>query len=286
MRQLIYVVSAFLISTVSVAAQINICQSAGNRVIALGGAVTEIIYALEAEERIVGVDVTSTVPSDTEKFPKVGYYRRVGAEGLLSLGPDMIIADPDAGPPEALDQVASVGVCIRKVGSGGSAEAVLDRVEQIANALNIPEKGKALKEKLASEFEQVKNLVALRKLSKPTPKILFLLSAKDGPPVAAGQDTDADAIIKMAGGVNAITGFTGFKPLSPEIAASSEADYILMMSHVVEGSGGKDTILSLPQLQLTPAGKNGNLISMDGLLLIGFGPRTPTAIRSLAEQIF
>lgn len=286
MRHLIYVYVGFFIATLSASAQSNICESASERVIVLGGAVTEMIYALGAEDRIVGVDVTSTVPNDTERLPKVGYYRAVGAEGLLSLGPDMIIADPDAGPPEALDQVSSVGVCIRKVGRGGSAEAVLDRVGQIAAALNIPEKGAELRSKLAAGFEEAEKLVALKKQSKRSPKILFLLSARDGTPVAAGQETDANAIIELAGGVNAVSGFTGYKPLSSEIAASSAPDHILMMSHVVQGSGGKEEILSLPQLQLTPAGRNGNLISMDGLLLLGFGPRTPAAIKSLTEQIF
>tara|TARA_R110002096_G_C14661942_1_gene728479 strand:+ start:6774 stop:7634 length:861 start_codon:yes stop_codon:yes gene_type:complete len=286
MRQLIYVIVGFFLTSFSSSAQSDVCESAGAQVIALGGAVTEMIYALGEEDRIVGVDVTSTVPSDTSKLPKLGYYRSVGAEGLLSLGPDMIIADPDAGPPEALGQVSSVGVCIRKVGRGGSAQAVLDRVNQIASALNIPEKGKELRVELAAEFDDAENLVALKKKSQPAPKILFLLSAKDGAPVAAGQDTDANAIIELAGGINAVSGFTGYKPLSSEVAASSAADYILMMSHVVQGSGGKEAILSLPQLQLTPAGKNGNLISMDGLLLLGFGPRTPAAIKSLTQQIF
>ena len=286
MRYLICLVTTLFFTSISASAQANMCESDGARVIALGGAVTEMIYALGAEDRIVGVDITSTVPSDASKHPKLGYYRRVGAEGLLSLGPDMIIADPDAGPPEALDQVSSVGVCIRTVGRGGSPEAVLNRVEQIANALNIPGKGIKLKEELAIEFEKAASMVALRRQSKPAPKILFLLSVKDGSPVAAGQETDANAIIELAGGVNAVSGFTGYKPLSSEIAASSAPDYILMMSHVVQSSGGKDEILSLPQLKLTPAGKNGNLISMDGLLLLGFGPRTPLAIRSLTEQIF
>ncbi len=252
----------------------------------LGGAITEIVYAMGANDRIAGLDVTSTYPAAANRLPKVGYYRRVGAEGLLSLGPDMIIADPDAGPLEALIQVSSVGVCVNKVGDGGSAQSVLDRVDQVAEMLNIREKGNVLRAKLEAEFTVAANLVALKREGGRAPRILFLLSAKDGTPVAAGQDTDANAIIELAGAENAVSGFTGFKPLSSEIAASSAPDYILMMAHVVESTGGKDAILSLPQLQLTPAGQNGNLIAMDGLLLLGFGPRTPEAIQMLAAEIY
>lgn len=286
MRKIIYVLAGYMSLFLPVWAQSDYCESAANRTIVLGGAITEIVYALGAQDRIAGLDVTSTYPADANRLPKVGYYRRVGAEGLLSLGPDMIIADPDAGPPEALNQVSSVGVCVNKVGTGGSAQSVLDRVDQVAQILNIQEKGNALRSKLVAEFKAAENLVATKRENVRAPRILFLLSASDGTPVAAGEDTDANAIIELAGAKNAVSGFTGFKPLSSEIAASSEPDYILMMAHVVESTGGKDAVLSLPQIQLTPAGQNGNLIAMDGLLLLGFGPRTPEAIQMLASEIY
>ncbi len=280
MKKLISVIILFIMMGQMAFAQSDQCTSAAQRVISLGGAVTEMIYALGEQDRLAGVDVTSTVPAAVHRLPKVGYYRAVSAEGLLSLGPDMIIADPDAGPPEVLDQITAVGVCIRKVGHGGSAEAVYARATQIADALGVSAKGETLKAELMTKFE-----AATAGNDEGTkPRVMFLLSAQDGTPVAAGSDTDANAIIELAGGVNAITGFEGYKPLSSEVAASSGADYILMMEHVVESSGGKDKILELPQIKLTPAGNNGNLIAMDGLLLLGFGPRTPDAIQQLSAQ--
>lgn len=282
MRHTVFLIGAYFIMCQTAFAQNNNCTSDGNRVISLGGAVTEIIYALNEEKRLVGVDVTSTYPTDAFQLPKVGYYRAVSAEGLMSLGPDLIIADPDAGPPEVLDQLATIGICIKKVGSGGSPQAIYDRVTQIADALNVNEKGNDLNTELKSQFDQAaKNL---SEISDAPPRVLFLLSAQDGTPVAAGEGTDADAIIKLAGGENAVSGFKGYKPLSSEVAASSGAEYILMMSHVLESSGGKDKILALPQIRMTPAGENQKLIAMDGLLLLGFGPRTPDAIKQLSSQ--
>ncbi|MEZ5758251.1 MAG: ABC transporter substrate-binding protein [Emcibacteraceae bacterium] len=284
MRHLIYPVIFLLLNAQTALAQEQNCQTAGQRVIALGGAVTEMIYALGEEKRLVGVDITSTYPASALKLPKVGYYRTVSAEGLMSLGPDLIIADPDAGPPEVLDQLKAIGICIRKIGGGGSADAVLDRVALIADILNAEGKGNTLRKSLSDDFAEA--TVRSMEIASEKPRVLFLLSAQDGTPVAAGIDTDANAIIHLAGGVNAVDGFSGYKPLSSEVAAASKADFILMMSHVVESSGGPSSILNLPQIRLTPAGRLGNLISMDGLLLLGFGPRTPEAINSLSNQIY
>lgn len=282
MRNVLLVIGSSLLMIQSAFAQSNQCTSEGKRIISLGGAVTEMIYALGEQDRLVGVDVTSTYPMEALKLPKVGYYRAVSAEGLLSLGPDLIVADPDAGPPEVLNQLTAVGICIKKVGDGGSADAVLNRVTQISDALGVSEKGKQFKTELKTKFEMatVGNDISMDQ----RPRVLFLLSAKDGTPVAAGNETDADAIIKLSGAENAVSGFEGYKPLSSEVAAASGADYILMMDHVVKSSGGKENILNLPQIKMTPAGQNGKLIAMDGLLLLGFGPRTPDALKQLSSQ--
>lgn len=282
MRNLILVIGSSILMIQSALAQNNQCTSEGKKIISLGGAVTEMIYALGEQDRLVGVDVTSTYPMDALKLPKVGYYRAVSAEGLLSLGPDLIIADPDAGPPEVLNQLAAVGVCINKVGDGGSAEAVLNRVTQISEALGVSEKGEQFKAALKTKFDMA--MAGHDNVEMEKPRVLFLLSAKDGTPVAAGDKTDAASIIKLSGAENAVGGFEGYKPLSSEVAAASGADYILMMDHVVKSSGGKESILNLPQIKMTPAGQNGKLIAMDGLLLLGFGPRTPDALEQLSSQ--
>lgn len=257
------------------------CESPGRRVIALGGAVTEIIFALGEGDRLVGVDTTSRYPEIATTLPDVGYYRQLGAEGLLSLAPDLILADPGAGPPAALRQVASAGVCIVEVTDGGSAAAVGERVRDVAAALKVEDKGTVLADRLDARFAELDAAVTA---GADRPKVLFLLSLAGDTPLAAGSDTDADAIIRLAGGVNAVA-FKGYKPLSPEAAAAAAPDALLMMAHVVDEAGGASHVLGLPQIRLTPAGRAGRLIAMDGLLLLGFGPRTPDAIAELAARL-
>ncbi|MEM7023110.1 MAG: ABC transporter substrate-binding protein [Pseudomonadota bacterium] len=255
---------------------------AADRIVAAGGSVTEVIYALKAEDRLVAVDTTSQYPPDAESLPDVGYFRRLSAEPILALRPDLVLAVEAAGPPAALDQLRSAGVEVVTIKDEPTPEGVASKIRQIAAALQLAAEGDALAGEVASAFEQLRQ--HLDRGSEP-PKVLFLMTAGRGAPLSAGRNTAADAIIRLAGGENAVASFEGYKPLSPEAAIAAQPDVILCMDHTVEAMGGQEVILSIPELALTPAGRAGRLVSMEGLLLLGFGPRTPAAAQALAREL-
>ena len=87
--------------------------------------------------------------------------------------------------------------------------------------------------------------------------MLFLLSMSGGAPQAAGRDTAADGIIRLAGGINAVDGYAGYRPLTPEAVIASRADFILVTRQTVEALGGIDKVLDQPALRQTPAGRAG-----------------------------
>ena len=73
-------------------------RAQAQRVVSVGSALTEIIYALGAEKMLVGVDTTSLYPAAARSLPQVGYMRALSAEGVLSLRPSLVIATTAAGP--------------------------------------------------------------------------------------------------------------------------------------------------------------------------------------------
>jgi iron complex transport system substrate-binding protein len=101
----------------------------------------------------------------------------------------------------------------------------------------------------------------------------------------AGQGNAADAMITLAGGVNAVGGFEGYKALGDEAIAASAPDILLVMSRgddgASEGVQDDDDYLTHPAIAQTPAGQAGRIIRMPGMFLLGFGPRTPEAIAEL-----
>lgn len=251
------------------------------RIVSLGGAVTETVAALGAANRLVAVDLTSKPLPAGADLPNVGYYRQLSAEPVIALGPDLILAAEGAGPDTALEQIGATGVKLVHVPEKHSAAGVVEKVRVISQALGREERGAALVARIEAGFEKLDG--ALDGIDRP--RVMLLLSAGRGAPLAAGRDTAGDAIVKMAGGANAMTQYGGYKPVSPEAVVGAAPDFIVLPSHVAEAMGGAKALAELPGFADTPAVRNGHVLTMDSLLLLGFGPRTPEAAAKLAALL-
>lgn len=253
------------------------------RIVSVGGAVTEVVFALGFADNVVAVDSTSQFPRAVTEKPDVGYMRRLSAEPILGLAPSVVLAVEDAGPETALNQLRESGVPVVLVPDDPSYDGVLKKIELIAAALDVEEKGRQVTTTLRADFDRLNN--AVDSVGK-RPKVLFLLSiGQGGAPLAGGRDTSADGIIRLAGGVNAVDAFESFKPLSPEAAVLAAPDVLLVTNRTLELLGGKAGLLGLPEISLTPAAQQGRVVAIDGLLLLGFGPRTGQAVRTLAAEL-
>jgi iron complex transport system substrate-binding protein len=251
-------------------------------VVSVGSDVTEIVYALGAGDRVIAVDITSREPKAARDLPQVGYMRQLSAEPILSLSPRLILAIADSGPPLVLDQLKAAGACLVLVPDEHSTAGVIKKVETVASALGRETEGEALTTKLAADFTTLQSTVAG---FKEQPSVLFLFSVGQGAPTVGGRETSADSIIRLAGGRNAIEDFTNFKPVSSEGIIAAKPDVLLVTELTLEKMGGVEGLLQRTDVAQTPAGKNKRVVAMESLLLLGFGPRTPQAIRDLATAL-
>ncbi|MEL6687125.1 MAG: ABC transporter substrate-binding protein [Pseudomonadota bacterium] len=252
------------------------------RIVSLGGDLTEIVYALGHIDDVVARDSTSLYPASVQDLPDVGYVRSLGAEPVLSMAPSLIIASSEAGPPEVIDQVQSSGVPIVQPPEGYSQEILEQRIQVIGDALGEAEQAQALIEDIRSKMARVATVVSEQ---PEKPKVLFLLQARDGSPMAAGTDTAANAMIELAGGENIFSTHSGYKPFSLEVLAEAKPDALMLMDHSLTAMGGKEALKNHPAIGLTPAAQNGKVIAADGLFLLGFGPRLPEAVAYVAEEL-
>lgn len=243
------------------------------RVVGLGGAITEIVYALDAGATLVGADTSSIYPPEAAKLPKVGYYRTFSVEGVASLKPNLVLASDQSGPPQAFEQLKKLGSKVVVLPSAPTLAALDARILGVAAALDMAPRGTALVEKLHAELKAIKP-------PAQRPRVL-LVSSHTGRLQAAGEDTAAHAIIELAGGTNVLGSQTGYKPLSAEAAAALKPDVIVTTTMSVGGSGTVEAFLAQPGLNATPAAKQKRIVVMDDLLLLGFGPRLPEALRQL-----
>ncbi|MBL9063196.1 ABC transporter substrate-binding protein [Tabrizicola sp.] len=253
------------------------------RVITLGGSVTEIAVALGAEGRLVARDTTSNWPESVGALPDVGYIRALSPENVLALDPDLIVAEGDAGPPEAVDVLKAAGIPFVLVPEATDPAGIVAKVEAVGQALSLPAEGDAL----AAELQGKLDAAEARASAVTAPKrVLFVLSLEGGGVMAGGEGTEAEGIIRLAGGVNAATGFQGYKPMTDEAVLAAQPDAILMMDRESDLSIADADVLAQPALSQTPAAQSATLIRMDGMLLLGFGPRTPEAADRLYAALY
>lgn len=257
-------------------------QTAPARVIALGGDITEIIYQLGEQARLVGRDATSSFPEEARSLPDVGYFRQLGAEGVLTLKPDLILAASSAGPAEVLQQIVSAGVQVVRLSDAHTADGLFDKVNRVAKALGVPEKGAALEARLRKDIAEAQSAVAAM---SGKPRVLFIINAGGGAPMAAGRDTAADALIALCGAENVFASYTGYKALSSEAITAAAPEAIGMMDHTLQSMGGLPAVLAHPALRLSPAAREHRIVARDGSFLLSFGPRLPEAIVDFARAI-
>jgi len=252
------------------------------RVVSAAGAITETVYALGSQDRLVAVDTSSIYPTEALELPRVGYARQLAAEGILSVHPTLLLVTDDAGPPNVLAQVEKAGVKIVRLTNGHTPDATEQRIRVIGEQLGKATEANAL---IAIMHAEVNAARSRAESAGSRPKVLFIYARGGGVMNVAGRGTAADSIISLAGGENAVRDYEGYKPLTAEAAAVAAPDFILVTSRGLESSGGIDALLKQPGLSLTPAGKEKHVIAMDDLLLLGFGPRLGQAVKELCDQL-
>ena len=251
---------------------------AAERIVTIGGDVTEIAYALGAGGEIVARDSTSLQPQAVQKLPDVGYMRMLNAEGILAMKPTMLLVSELAQPSLVLKYVADSGVNVVTVPGQTTPESVTAKISAVAAALHQPEQG----QKLIKDYQQ--RLAAVSSTPLPV-KVLFVMSHGGLTPMAAGQNTAADAMIRAAGGNNAMQGFSRYRPLSQEVVFACFSDLLLITRAGMKALGGSEGVWKLPGIALTPAGQHQRLLVVDDMALLGFGLETPQVLALLRESM-
>ncbi|MDX8350707.1 ABC transporter substrate-binding protein [Cognatiyoonia sp. IB215446] len=263
-----------------------VAQAEGEKnVLAIGGSVTEIIYALGEGDRLIGRDSTSSYPPEATGLPDVGYMRALAPEGVLSVGPGMIISEDGAGPPETIEVLQAANIPFITVPDGYSAEGIVQKILTVGEALDVEAASIALASDVRMKLQEAEE--AADALAGDAPKrVLFILSTQDGRIMASGTNTAASGIIEMAGGVNAVTAFEGYKPMSDEAVIAAAPDVILMMDRSGDHFVSDEDLFALPAIATTPAAQTQSVVRMNGLYLLGFGPRTADAVLDLTAALY
>ncbi len=268
----------FLTFSIATLSTITIAQE---RIISIGGDVTEIIYALNAEQNLVGRDSTSMIPQAVNALPDIGYMRQLNAEGILALKPTKVIATEVAQPSIVLEQLKSAGVSVDTIPFKYSAENVVEKIKKVGESLGKQTQAVTLAENFANELKAIPNLPL-------DVRILFVLNRAGANQTVAGKDTVADEAIKLIGAKNAMGNNVRFVPISQEGVIAANPDLIVMTRLGIQSLGSIEKVWELPGIAHTNAGKNKQLVIVEDIAFMSFGLTTPKALltlRQAAEQV-
>jgi iron complex transport system substrate-binding protein len=255
-----------------------------SRIVSIGGAVTEILYGLGKDKTIVGIDTTSLYPprAATDK-PSVGYMRQLSAEGVLGLRPSLVLAIEGSGPKETMAVLEAAQVPLVVVPDSYSGEGIVKKIDLIARATGASAQGACMVARVRADLAA---LGRFRSAIHKKKRVLFVLSFVGGRAMVSGRHTAADGIIRMAGAENAIDAYDGYKPISNEAVIAARPDVVLSMQRGGPGAVNADIVFAHPAFSATPAGAAHAFVSMEGLFLLGFGPRSARAARDLAVALY
>jgi iron complex transport system substrate-binding protein len=250
--------------------------------ITAGGTVTEIVHALGWGDQIIATDITSTYPPQMQSLPSIGYRNQIKAEGILAMGPEMIIAELGYLTPDVVQQLQSAGIAYHEFSKPTSLDGTRQLIADLGLLLNASEKADALLASLQSDLNTLQEFLS-DKSSKP--RVGFVLTRGPETVFLAGEKTFAHAIISLAGGEPAGEGFEDFVPLTPEALSQMNPEHLLFFESGLELLGGKEGLSAVQGMSQTTAYAAGNVMALDGHYLSGFGPRAAQAALEIAQFI-
>ncbi|EOQ94761.1 oligopeptide ABC transporter, oligopeptide-binding protein [Leptospira wolbachii serovar Codice str. CDC] len=248
-----------------------------HRIISVNGTVTEIIYTLKLENQLVAVDSTSYYPKQATSLPNVGYQRTLTTEGILNFKPTQIIGLESAGPPATIQNLKDAGIPLKLFPDEFKLETPTYRVLEIGKLFGKEKEADILAKNIKEQIQKLK-------INKTNIKVLFIYSRNPSSVFISGTGTAAHAMIELSGAKNAVNEFSEYKPLTSEALVKANPDIILMPEKSALGFGGEKAIWEINGMEFTRAGKEKNLILLDDLLLLGFGPRLPLALKTLNDK--
>jgi len=254
-----------------------------SRLVTVGGAVTEIVFALGYGDKVIARDITSFYPDEVNKLPSVGYMRALSPEGVLSVNPSAILLIQGSGPKETIDVLSKASVPLVSIPEGFDRDGIVNKIKAVGKALGADAKADELAAEVAADVDAAVTDAGKIEHAKRK-RVLFVMTVQNGKIMAAGEHTAAHGIVALAGGINATSDFHGYKPLNDEAVINARPDVILLMDTGAQTVSEAD-ILANPALALTPAGQARKVIRLGGSALL-FGPRAGDAIRKVYEALY
>lgn len=254
------------------------------RIVCISKQLSEIIWALGAQQDIVAVDLSSTYPPEIKSLPTVGYHRALTAEGILAARPTLILHDNNIGPEQVVRQLEDLKIPMKVFESkGNSIDSTKMLIREMGSFFNQTEKAEAL----CAQLDQ--DMAIAMENAKTYPDTVNVLIIHYGQAsnvyLVMTQKSTAAQMIQWAGGKMAVTDERGMRQLSAEVVAAADPDVILLTDFGYDRLGTPEKIKELPGVAGTRAALNNRIYRVEEHDLVYLGPRTGKNVLMLQKLI-
>ncbi len=249
------------------------------RIVSFGPSITETLFALGLDEKVVGVTNYCDYPEAAESKPKIGDAFNPSIEKIIELEPDLVLTVKHEQLNTELD---TLGVKFMVL-DPKDIDGIFEDIELLGKVTGTEEKANKLVEDMRDSISQVSTRVE----GAPKVKVFFIVDATDlNNPWTAGPGSFIDALITMAGGENVAAGAVGWVQFSMEEIVSSNPEVIIVQTM----TGGlptvsKEVLEKHPAWREMDAVKQGRILLIDGDLVSRPGPRIVQGLEEMAKII-
>jgi len=247
------------------------------RIVSLVPGVTEMLYAIGAEDRLVGRTDFCDYPPAARRKPSVGGTVSPNLEALVALKPDLVVATSAGNSDETRRQLERLHVPLYLVDPHGLSDVfrTLTRLGALADR-------EARAAEVVAALEGRVRAVAARVAARPRPRVLYVVWPE--PLIVPGRGAAVTELIELAGGASvSADGPEGYPRYSVEAAVARGPEVIILARH---GAGTAPYAREKwERFADLPAIRAGRLHAVDGDLFHRFGPRVVDALEILARLL-
>jgi iron complex transport system substrate-binding protein len=259
-------------------------ETGKERIVCIAKQYTEIIFALGAQQDIVGVDISSTYPPEARNLTTVGYHRALSAEGILAAKPTMILHDNNIGPEHVVKQLTDLKIPMKVFGKyNGDIAGTDSLIREMGVYFHKERQADSLCQMLDADMsialeqgKQYKDPVRVLVIHYGQANNVFLVMTKK---------STAAKMVAWAGGEMAEDAEKGMKQLSAEVIAAADPDVILLTDFGYDKLGTNEKIKELPGIAGTRAALANRIYRVEEHDMVYLGPRTGRNVLLLQKLI-
>ena len=247
------------------------------RIVSLVPSVTETVFTIGAQDRLVGVTDFCDYPPAARQKPSIGGMVSPSLEGIVALKPDLVVATTAGNRHETFDQLARLKIPVYLV-NPVSVDDVLDLIVRLGRLTDRPEAA----DRVAALLRERIQVVSARVAGRPRPRVFYVLWPD--PLIVPARGALVSELIALAGGDSVTAdGGQGYPRYSMEAALARNPEVILVASH--DATQSALVRAKWERFTQVPAVRAGRLHTVDGNLMHRYGPRMVDGLETLARLI-